>query len=120
LLAERRPNETPTDGAHLAKALDAQAALLPYALGVFAVSLPMFVWVGSFAVNRVWMTATFALFAINWGAFYAAVNWFRDEASQNLKPPRPGASALRRALGADRGPDLGLRRGSRPSERAPC
>jgi signal transduction histidine kinase/CheY-like chemotaxis protein len=85
LLAERRPNETPTDGAHLAKALDAQAALLPYALGVFAVSLPMFVWVGSFAVNRVWMTATFALFAINWGAFYAAVNWFRDEASQNLK-----------------------------------
>jgi signal transduction histidine kinase len=85
LLAERRPNETPTDGAHLAKALDAQAALLPYALGVFAVSLPMFVWVGSFAVNRVWMTATFALFAINWGTFYAAVNWFRDEASQNLK-----------------------------------
>ena len=40
---------TPTDGAQLVKALDAQAALLPYALAVFAVSLPLFVWVGSFA-----------------------------------------------------------------------
>ena len=84
MLAERRPTETSTDGAQLAKALDAQAALLPYALGVFAVCLPFFVWVGSFAANRVWMTASFAVFAINWGAFYAAVNWLRDEASQDL------------------------------------
>jgi len=84
LFAERRPKESPTDGAHLAKALDAQAALLPYALGVFAVSLPFFVWVGSLAANRVWMSASFALFALNWGVFYAAVNWLRDEASQDL------------------------------------
>jgi signal transduction histidine kinase/ActR/RegA family two-component response regulator len=68
----------------MAMALDAQAALLPYALGVFAVTLPLFVWVGSFAANRVWMTASFAVFAINWGVFYAAVNWLRDEASQDL------------------------------------
>lgn len=84
MFAERRPKESPTDGAHLAKALDAQAALLPYALGVFAVSLPFFVWVGSFASNRIWMSASFALFAFNWGVFYAAVNWLRDEASQDL------------------------------------
>ena len=84
MLAERRQNETPVGGAQLAKALDAQAALLPYALGVFAVSLPLFVWVGSFAANSLWMTASFAIFAINWGAFYAAVNWLRDEASQDL------------------------------------
>ena len=37
MLAERRPTMTPTDGAQLVKALDAQAALLPYALAVFAV-----------------------------------------------------------------------------------
>ncbi|MBO9544432.1 ATP-binding protein [Caulobacter sp.] len=84
MLAERRLKTSPMDGARLAKALDAQAALLPYALGVFAVSLPLFVWVGSFAANRVWMTASFAVFAINWGAFYAAVNWLRDDASQDL------------------------------------
>lgn len=84
MFAERRPKESPTDGAHLAKALDSQAALLPYALGVFAVSLPFFVWVGSFAANRVWMSASFALFAINWAVFYAAVNWLRVEASQDL------------------------------------
>jgi len=84
LLAERRLKADPTDGAQLAKALDAQAALLPYALGVFAISLPLFVWIGSFAVNRLWMSASFAIFAINWGAFYAVVNWLRDEASQDL------------------------------------
>ncbi|MET3664923.1 ATP-binding protein [Caulobacter sp. 1776] len=84
MLADRRPKESPTDGAQLAKALDAQSALLPYALGVFAVSLPFFVWVGSLAANRVWLSASFALFAINWGVFYATVNWLRDQASQDL------------------------------------
>ncbi len=84
MLVERRPNDNTMDGARLAKALDAQAALLPYALGVFAISLPLFVWVGSFAANRIWMTATFAVFAINWGAFYVAINGLRDDTSQNL------------------------------------
>lgn len=84
MLAERRLAVTTTDGAQVVKALDAQTALLPYALAVFAVSLPLFVWVGSFAANPLWMTASFAIFAINWGAFYAAVNWLRDEPSQDL------------------------------------
>lgn len=84
MLAERRLAMTPTDGAQVVKALDAQAALLPYALGVFAVSLPLFVWVGSFAANPLWMTASFLIFAINWAAFYAAVNWLRDEPPQDL------------------------------------
>ncbi|WP_297506920.1 ATP-binding protein [uncultured Caulobacter sp.] len=84
MLAERRPKEISTDGALLAKALDAQAALLPYALGVFAISLPVFVWVASFAANAVWMTASFLIFAVNWGAFYAAVNWLRDNGSRDL------------------------------------
>ncbi|HEX5377760.1 MAG TPA: ATP-binding protein [Phenylobacterium sp.] len=67
------------------QALDAQMALLPYALAVFAVSLPAYVWAGSHAPNAVWMTGTFAIFAAAWGAFYAAVNWIkRPEAAQNL------------------------------------
>eukprot|EP01035_Chromulina_nebulosa_P026510 gene26510-34714_t len=43
----------------------------PYALALFGVSLPIYVWAGSFAPNSVWMAASFAVFAINWGAFYA-------------------------------------------------
>jgi signal transduction histidine kinase/ActR/RegA family two-component response regulator len=59
------------------QALDAQAALLPYALAVFAVSLPAYVWAGSHAPNAVWMTGSFALFAAAWGVFYAAVSWIK-------------------------------------------
>lgn len=84
MLAERRQDDKTMDGARLAKALDAQAALLPYALGVFAISLPLFGWVASFAANSLWMLASFAVFAINWGAFYAAINSLRDDTSQNL------------------------------------
>ncbi|NBB16242.1 response regulator [Caulobacter sp. SLTY] len=51
---------------------------MPYALACFAVSLPVFVWAGSWAENSVWMAASFAIFALNWGAFYAAVNWMRQ------------------------------------------
>ncbi len=58
--------------------LDAQAALLPYALALFGVCLPIFAWAASFAHNAAWMAATFAVFAINWGAFYAAVSWTRQ------------------------------------------
>ncbi|WP_419251818.1 hybrid sensor histidine kinase/response regulator [Caulobacter sp. ErkDOM-YI] len=85
MFAERRPTEPPTRGANLAMALDAQTALLPYALGVFAVSLPIFVWAGSFADDALWMVASLVAFAINWGAFYGAVSWLRGEASQDLQ-----------------------------------
>lgn len=61
----------------LAQCLDAQRRLMPYALACFAVSLPVFVWAGSFAANSMWMAASFAIFALNWGAFYAVVNWMR-------------------------------------------
>ncbi|MBP6877332.1 MAG: response regulator [Phenylobacterium sp.] len=59
------------------QALETQTSLLPYALAVFAVSLPMLVWAGAYASNAVWMTGTFAIFAIAWGVFYAAVNWLK-------------------------------------------
>jgi len=67
------------------QALDAQTALLPYALAIFAVSLPVYVWAGSYATNAVWMSGTFAIFAGAWGAFFAVVNWLkRPEARANL------------------------------------
>ena len=59
------------------QSLAAQAALLPQALGVFAVCLPIYVWAGSFASDSHWMSASFAIFAINWGAFYFALQHLR-------------------------------------------
>ncbi|HEX3408218.1 MAG TPA: HAMP domain-containing sensor histidine kinase, partial [Caulobacteraceae bacterium] len=61
------------------QSLAAQAALLPQALAVFGVCLPIYVWAGSFARDAAWMSASFAIFAINWGSFYFAV--------QQLKRP---------------------------------
>jgi signal transduction histidine kinase/ActR/RegA family two-component response regulator len=68
-----------------AQALDAQTALLPYALGCFAATLPIYVWVGSHAANAAWMAGSFVTFAIAWGAFYGIVNWLRKPAAQDLK-----------------------------------
>ncbi|CAN5506968.1 ATP-binding protein [soil metagenome] len=84
MFAERRQN-TPVDGGGDARlALDAQTALLPYALAVFAVSLPIYVWASSFAENAGWMAISFAVFAINWGVFYGVVAWLRGEAANDL------------------------------------
>lgn len=65
--------------------MNAQTALLPYALAAFGVCLPMFVWVGSHAANAAWMSACFALFAIGWAAFYGVVNWLRSPKAADLK-----------------------------------
>jgi signal transduction histidine kinase len=61
-------------GSAAAQSLDAQAALLPYALAAFAVGLPIFGWVCSFADDRAWMAATLVVFAINWAGFYGLVD----------------------------------------------
>jgi len=80
-----KPSALSLDGpAVTLQALDAQSALLRYALALFAVCLPIFVWVASHAHNSAWMAATFAIFAINWGAFYGAVNWIRAHGHENL------------------------------------
>ena len=64
--------------------LEAQRELMPQALGLFAVSLPIFVWAGSFAANARLMAASFAVFAINWGVFYVIVNWLRRPEAADL------------------------------------
>jgi len=84
LFAERRPQDPPVTGANARLALEAQTALLPYALAVFAVSLPIYVWAGSFAANAGWLSASFAVFAINWGAFYGVAGWLRGEQAQDI------------------------------------
>src|SRR5271170_1888565 len=66
------------------QSLAAQAALLPQALGVFAVCLPIYVWAGSFARDAAWMSASFAIFAINWGAFYFAVQQLQRPQMQDV------------------------------------
>ena len=67
------------------QALEAQSALLPYALAVFAVGLPIFVWVGSHAVNPSLMAFSFATFAVGWGLFYAAVKWIRSKGREDVR-----------------------------------
>lgn len=64
--------------------LQAQGALLPYALVLFAVTMPIFVWAGSYARNAVWMSALFAQFAVNWAAFYFAVRWVKQRGEGDM------------------------------------
>lgn len=68
-----------------AQGMQAQTALLPYALLAFGVCLPIFVWVGSHAPNADWMSACFATFAVGWGGFYAAVKWLKTPAATDLR-----------------------------------
>ncbi|MFN3584367.1 hybrid sensor histidine kinase/response regulator [Phenylobacterium sp.] len=65
--------------------MKAQARLLPYAVGAFLVGLPVLVWVGSHAANAMWMAASFVLFTIGWGAFYAIAHWLRTPRALDLK-----------------------------------
>jgi signal transduction histidine kinase/ActR/RegA family two-component response regulator len=68
------------------QALDAQTALLPYALTLFAIGLPICGWACSFATNRVWVLASLAICAINWGAFYAAMDWLKRRPGDRADP----------------------------------
>ena len=66
--------DTGVSGSMALQALDAQAALLPYALALFGVTLPIYAWACSYAANRRWMAASLLIFAINWAVFYALVD----------------------------------------------
>ena len=60
-------------------ALDAQAALLPYALGAFAVGVPFLGWTASRADNAAWLAVCLAQFALNWAMFYVVHSWLRRD-----------------------------------------
>ncbi|MDR3512581.1 MAG: ATP-binding protein [Caulobacteraceae bacterium] len=59
------------------QSLDAQVALLPYALLLFGLALPVYGWICTYARDRMWMLASLAAFAVNWGAFYGGVDWLK-------------------------------------------
>jgi signal transduction histidine kinase len=67
------------------RALDAQAELLPYAIGFFAIALPIFVWAGAYAEDAVFMSAIFVQFSLNWAGFYAVVNRLGRKAKAPLE-----------------------------------
>jgi signal transduction histidine kinase/ActR/RegA family two-component response regulator len=69
------------------QALEAQVRLLPYALAFFGLGLPVFLCVAAFAPNRAWLGLSLGLYAANWAAFYAVVDW--------LKKAPPGGRDLR-------------------------
>lgn len=78
-----RSAAAPSDARAVAlQSLDAQSALLPYALTLFGMGLPIYAWVCTYAPNRIWMLASLAVFAINWAAFYAAVDWLKRRPEQ--------------------------------------
>jgi signal transduction histidine kinase/CheY-like chemotaxis protein len=80
------PSEPERGGASVAQqALAGQTGLLPYALIAFAVSLPIYVWAGGHAPNAAWMSASFVIFAIAWGMFYAVVNWLKEDAARDMR-----------------------------------
>ena len=78
------PSAGPGGASVTQQALEAQTALLPYALGAFGVSLPIYVWVGSHAPNLLAMAGSFVSFATAWAMFYAVVNWLKTPAAENL------------------------------------
>ena len=81
----RRPSPDAANlpsGSVTVQSLDAQAALLRYALILFAVGLPIFAWAASFASDRVWILGSFVIFAINWSVFYAVMDWTRRRPAQ--------------------------------------
>ena len=60
-----------------ALALDAQAGLLRYALGAFAVGMPLLGWVAGRAPNAAWLGICLFQFAVNWALFYVVYDWTR-------------------------------------------
>jgi signal transduction histidine kinase len=71
------------------QSLDAQGSLLRYALILFGVGLLVLAWAASFAPDGLWVLASFTIFAVNWAAFYAVLDWARR------KPAEHGQLGLR-------------------------
>ena len=69
-----------------ARALKAQAELLPYALGFFGVALPVFVWAAAFAEDAGWLSLIFAQFSLNWAGFYFAINRYGPKGAHPSSP----------------------------------
>ncbi|HLI65665.1 MAG TPA: ATP-binding protein [Caulobacteraceae bacterium] len=79
-------DEAPAGAETIARqSLDAQASLLRYALILFGVGLPILAWAASFAPDGLWVLASFTIFALNWAAFYAVVDWAKRNPEQHAR-----------------------------------
>jgi signal transduction histidine kinase/ActR/RegA family two-component response regulator len=65
-------------------ALDAQAALLRYALAAFAIGMPLLGWTAGRAPNVAWFGVCLVQFALNWALFYVVYDWTRREPARRL------------------------------------
>jgi len=83
----RSGNKAYIEQAIARQALDAQVKLLPYALGFFAIALPVFVRVAAFAPNALWLALCLGVYAFNWAAFYAIYDWIKrkPEAADDVR-----------------------------------
>ncbi|HLK26292.1 MAG TPA: response regulator, partial [Caulobacteraceae bacterium] len=75
----------PTAESIARQSLDAQASLLRYALMLFGVGLVVLAWASSFAPDGIWVLASFTIFAVNWAAFYAVVDWARRQPAEHAR-----------------------------------
>lgn len=60
-------------------ALDAQTALLPYALAAFGIGMPLLVFAAQGADNSGWLAVCLIQSAFNWAVFYAAFDWLKKD-----------------------------------------
>ena len=65
-------------------ALDAQSALLRYALGAFAIGMPLLGWTAGRAPNAAWIGVCMAQFALNWALFYVVYDWTRRDPARRF------------------------------------
>ncbi|HXQ11060.1 MAG TPA: ATP-binding protein [Caulobacteraceae bacterium] len=67
------------------QSLDAQTALLRYALVLFGVGLVVLAWAASFAPDGAWVLGSFTIFALNWAAFYAVLDWAKRKPAEHAR-----------------------------------
>ena len=68
-------------------ALDAQAALLRYALLAFAIGMPLLGWTAGRASNAPLLGVSMTQFALNWALFYVVFGWMRRDPARRYDVP---------------------------------
>jgi two-component system, sensor histidine kinase len=67
------------------QSLDAQSAILRYALILFGVGLAVLAWAASFAPDGAWVLGSLTVFALNWAAFYAVLDWAKRNPAEHAR-----------------------------------
>ncbi|HXQ45419.1 MAG TPA: ATP-binding protein [Caulobacteraceae bacterium] len=67
------------------QSLEVQSSVLRYALILFGVGLAVLAWAASYAPDGLWVLATFTIFALNWAAFYAVLDWAKRKPAEHAR-----------------------------------